>query len=87
MNQITVRGFDDALEGSIRRLADHEGISLNKAALKLLRKGAGLADEGEKTDKIGNSLDHFIGSWTSEQADELDAALQDFEVIDESAWA
>ena len=87
MNRITVRGFDDALEGSIRRLADHEGISLNKAALKLLRKGAGLADAEGKTGPIGNDLDRFIGTWTREEADAVNAAIEDFEVIDESAWA
>ncbi len=86
MNQLTVRGFDDALSDSMRRLAQQEGISLNQAALKLLRKGAGLSDGSEKPDTIGDSLDQFIGSWTAEEADALDAALEDFETIDESAW-
>ncbi|MDE2837628.1 MAG: hypothetical protein OXL97_09005 [Chloroflexota bacterium] len=86
MNQLTVRGFDDALSDSMRRLATREGISLNEAALKLMRKGAGLSDGGEKTDKIGNELDEFIGSWTAEEADAVNAAIEDFETIDESAW-
>ena len=42
MNQLTVRGFDDELAERIRRLAKQDGTSLNQAALKLLRKGAGL---------------------------------------------
>lgn len=86
MNQLTVRGFDDALSDSMHRLAKQEGISLSQAALKLMRKGAGLSDGGEKPDTIGDSLDQFIGSWTAEEADALDAALEDFETIDESAW-
>ena len=86
MNQLTVRGFDDALSDSMRRLAKQEGISLSQAALKLMRKGAGLSDGGEKPDTIGDSLDQFIGSWTAEEADALDAALKDFETIDESMW-
>ena len=45
MNQLTVRGFGDELGESIRRLAQREGISLNQAALKLLRKGAGLTGQ------------------------------------------
>ena len=44
MNQLTVRGFDDELSAAVIRLAKREGISLNQAALKLLRKGAGLTD-------------------------------------------
>ncbi len=86
MNQLTVRGFDDELSASVRRLAKREGISLNQAALKLLRKGAGLTDGTGGADTIGSSLDHLIGAWTPVEADEMDAALEEFETIDEAAW-
>ncbi len=86
MNQLTVRGFDDELADRIRRLAKRDGISLNQAALKLLRKGAGLTDPGQGPDTVGSSLDHLIGSWNDDEADELDAALEEFEVIDGVAW-
>ena len=86
MNQLTVRGFDDDLSDSLRRLAKREGISLNQAALKLLRKGAGLSDGAGRTDTIGSSFDHLIGTWTEAEADELDSALEEFETIDEAAW-
>ncbi len=86
MNQITVRGFDSALSASLRRLAKRDGISLNQAALKLLRKGAGLADSSAKPNTVGASLDHLIGTWTQADADELDSALKEFETIDEAAW-
>ncbi len=86
MNQLTVRGFDDELGASLRRLAAREGISLNKAALKLLRKGAGLSDGEERGDTVGSSLDHLIGRWTEEEAMQFDRALQVFETIDEESW-
>ena len=86
MNQLTVRGFDDELSERIRRLAKRDGTSLNQAALKLLRKGAGLADPAQKADTVGASLDLLIGSWSDDEADELDAALEEFENIDESVW-
>ena len=79
VNQLTVRGFDD-------ELAERDGTSLNQAALKLLRKGAGLADPAHRPDTVGSSLDHLIGSWSDDAAAELDAALEEFEVIDEAAW-
>ena len=41
MKQLTVRGFDDELAEAIRQLARRDGTSLNQAALKLLRRGAG----------------------------------------------
>ncbi len=83
MNQITVRGFDEELRDSIQRLARSEGISLNQAALRLLRRGAGLSDLSENSNTVGDSLDHLIGKWTQEEADNLDAALRYFETIDE----
>ncbi len=86
MKQITVRGFEDELADRIRGLAKQDGTSLNQAALKLLRKGAGLADPGQGPDTVGSSLDHLIGSWSDDAAAELDAALEEFEVIDEAAW-
>ena len=86
MKQLTVRGFDDELSDAIRGLARREGISLNKAALRLLRKGAGLAHGSEGRAKVGSSLDHLIRVWTPEEADELDAALKQFDKIDEELW-
>ena len=79
MNQLTVRGFDD-------ELAERDGTSLNQAAVKLLRKGAGLADPAQGPDTVGSSLDHLIGSWSDDEVAELDAVLEEFETIDESAW-
>ena len=86
MNQLTVRGFDDELSAAMRRLAKREGISLNQAALRLLRKGAGLTDGTGGADTVGSSLDHLIGSWTKQEADAIDSALEDFETIDEAIW-
>ena len=86
MNQITVRGFDDELSASLRRLAKREGLSLNQAALRLLRRGAGLAEGADRADTVGASFDQLIGSWTQADADEMEAALEEFETIDEAAW-
>ncbi len=86
MNQITVRGFDDELSARVRRLAKREGISLNQAALRLLRRGAGLAEGADAADTVGASFDRLIGSWTQTDADEMEAALKEFESVDEAAW-
>ena len=86
MNQLTVRGFNDELADSIRRLAKSEGISLNQAALRLLRKGAGLTEGSRNEDTIGSSLDDLFGTWSHVEAEEFNAALDVFEKVDESAW-
>ena len=86
MKQLTIRGFDEELASRIRRLATQEGISLNRAVLKLLRAGAGLGQPTNTANTVGSSLDHLIGTWTSEQADEMQSVLDDLEQIDEAMW-
>ncbi len=86
MNQLTLSGFDEELAGRIRHLANQEGLSLSQAALRLLRLGAGLDQPKDTDGTVGSSLDHLIGTWTAEEAAEVNNALKDFEQIDESMW-
>ena len=88
MNQLTVRGFDDELSAILHRLAEQEGISLNQAALRLLRKGACLTDNGKgNPNAIGTSLDDLFGSWSQDEAESFDEALEVFGTVDEAAWS
>ncbi len=86
MDQLTIRGFEPELVMRIKGLAQSEGISLNQAVLKLLRKGAGLGSKKENPDVVGSSMDHFIGTWSAKEAEEVKRAIEDFEEIDESMW-
>ena len=86
MNQLTLRGFGKQLENRIRELARREGLSLNQAALRLLRRGAGLGEEAEGPNTVGSDLDDHIGTWSAEEADEFDASLEDFGHVDEELW-
>lgn len=67
MSQITLRGMEPELEDQVRRLAVRQGISLNKAALQLIRKGAGLSAPGSVRG-IGDGLDDWVGNMTSDDA-------------------
>lgn len=86
MNQLTIRGFDDDLERSIRQLAAREGISLNRAVIRLLRRGAGLGEQNRDANIVGGSLDHLIGTWSAVDAAEFQSALADLSRIDEAMW-
>ncbi len=86
MNQLTIRGFDRELEHRIRQLASREGVSLNRAVLKLLRRGAGLAEPDENTNIVGSSLDHLIGTWTDEEATAMVRNLDELGQIDAEMW-
>jgi hypothetical protein len=87
MRQLTIRGFDPELEQRLEQLARREHISLNRAALVLMRRGAGLDERGPLTPTVGNSLDGFIGSWSEEDERTLLDAVAVFEAIDEEMWS
>ncbi len=59
MKQLTVRGSGDELARAIRRLASRDGTSLNRAAVKLMRRGAGLA-EGQDADVVAGPPDRDL---------------------------
>lgn len=85
MSQLTIRGLDKRLLQAIRDLARRERISLNKAALRLLEKGAGLAP-ARADDRIGHTLDHLIGTWSAAEAKAFQASIRSCEQIDEELW-
>ena len=84
-SQITLRSLDPRLAEEIRRVARTESISLNKATLKLLRKGAGL-QERRTPNVVGHSLDHLIGTWDETDAKQLRGSIRSCERIDRSFW-
>jgi len=85
MKQLTVRGFSLELERRLRWEARRSHTSLNRAALHLLTKGAGLSDEGEM-DVVGDSLNRFIGSWSDSEAEAFNDAVSELDTIDEAFW-
>ena len=64
MDHLSLRVYDKELERRLRELARHEGVSLNKAALLLLRRGAGLLESSQSSVAVGDALDRFIGRWS-----------------------
>ena len=85
-NQLTVRGFGEELAGAVRRLAVREQISLNQAAIKLLRRGAGLPDPGAPAEMAKRPIEDLFGVWTPENAKAVECALADFAEIDAEMW-
>ena len=83
--QLTLRGFDAELDRALRKEARATGLSLNQAAVKLLRRGAGLGPDTPAS-VVGDALDDLIGTWTDEEAERMAAATAVFERVDEDLW-
>lgn len=85
MKAITIRNIPPEVARSIRRKAETERTSLNKAVVALLegRLGAG----GRKRSKTRyDDLDFLAGSWTRQEAGAFDKALAEQRVIDPELW-
>jgi hypothetical protein len=87
MNQLTVRGFDRELERRLRQVAKERGVSLNRAALILLREGAGLGRGRGPARVVGDSLDDLIGTWSAHDERAFQRAIEVFEAIDSRLWS
>ncbi len=84
-SQLTLRGLDRRLQQEIRELARREGLSLNKAAVRLLEKGAGLRPAAQ-SDTIGSSLDHLIGTWSDDDAGAFLDSIESCGQVDRGLW-
>ncbi len=87
LSQLTLRGFDAQLERRLREVARDRDLSLNRAALLLIRRGASLtAGAREEPAEVGGALDRFIGLWSRHDEEELLDAIQPFAEIDAGLW-
>ncbi len=84
--QLTIRGMDPEIQARVAEIARREGISLNQAVLRLLRKAAGVGGKKGEGEVIGDALDHLAGTWTAEEEAEFNEAVAVFEDIDGSVW-
>ena len=62
-------------------------MSLNQAALILLRRGAGLDRDLGAAHVVGDSLDHLLGSWSDDDGRHFKQAIEAFETIDPHLWS
>jgi len=86
MKHLSLRGFDAEMERRIREIARKEGISLNRAALLLLRRGSGLDRSRKSSEVVGTTLDHLIGKWSSEEEADFLKGIAPLEKIDRAFW-
>ena len=85
MNQLTLRGFDKALARRIREVAKAHGLSLNQAAVLLLRQGAGLAPV-EHRKRVGDSMKELVGAWSKAEEAQFRRAIRPLDEIDPELW-
>ena len=81
VTQLTIRSVDDDLAARVRGAAEESGDSINGLLLKVLRQQFGGSTE-ETPER--NDLSKFRKGWIEDP--EAEAAMAEFEKIDEHAW-
>lgn len=83
MTAITLRNIPPKLEEAIRKRAGENGLSLNKAVLRMLEEASGRRPPARE---LHHDLDHLAGVWSAEEAAAFDAALLEQRRVDPEAW-
>lgn len=76
---ISLRNLPPEVEKAILETSHREGISLNKATLRLLQ--ASLRKPAKNSD-----LEEFYGTWSPAEADAFDTALAEMRQVEPADW-
>jgi hypothetical protein len=84
-NQVTLRDLDPRVLAEIERVARVEGLSINKAAAKILKIGAGI-EAAPESRRIGAAVDRFVGKLSAAEARKVMQSLRVLEQVDDELW-
>ena len=76
---ISLRNLPKEVEKAILEISHREGISLNKATLRLL-------EERLRKPAVNSDFEEFCGTWSSAEADAFDAALAEMRQVEPADW-
>ncbi|MEM7333993.1 MAG: hypothetical protein AAF490_18050 [Chloroflexota bacterium] len=83
MKSITIHKIDDETEQALLKIAERDGISLNKLVKQLLRESLGLE---VPVPNHRAEFEEFLGSWSIEEKTEFDQKVAIFDTISDDDW-
>lgn len=86
MKAITLRNLPAEIAKTIQRRAKEKKTSVNKAVIELLEESVGGKAPKKKEKARYHDLDHLIGTWTKEEAEEFEKLLAEQRTIDPKLW-
>jgi len=85
MKAITLRKLPPDVSGAIERSAREQGLSLNRAAIRLMEKALGKGPAPKKA-VVRHDLDFLFGSMTKGDAKKFDASVRRQRRIESGMW-
>lgn len=86
MKAITLRNLPAEVEKVVRKEAERQRTSINKAVISLLERKTQGHKKRQQVSKEYDDLDRLAGSWTKKEAAEFDKALAAQRTIDPDLW-
>lgn len=82
MRHLTIRRVPSELANALEAEKRRRGASLNRTVLDLLAQALGVEHAGRRS----NGLARFSGTWTQQEFEEFEKAIEFTEQIDEELW-
>jgi hypothetical protein len=83
LKAITLRDIPEGIAERIQQQAKINGTSLNRTVIDLLAKAVS-APQNRRCRH--HDLDHLIGSWSEEEADQVNEVVEQQRVVDVEMW-
>ena len=80
MKQYTIRRIPDSIDKTAREKAKKTNQSLNSTLIQALSRGLGMSNNNI----VYHDMDDLAGSWIADP--DIEAALKEFDKIDEELW-
>jgi hypothetical protein len=80
---ISLRNLPPEVEKAILETSSREGISLNKATLRLLQASL---RKPVREPAVNRDFDEFFGKWSDAEADAFNAVLAEMRQVDPAEW-
>ena len=86
MKAVTLRSLPPKVAEAIRKEANRQGMSLNKAVISLLANRVSVREKKKSRQTRYHDLDDLAGSWSKQEATEFDKSLAYQRTIDPDLW-
>ena len=85
MKSFPLRGLDEELDATLKKVSKKTSLSINQLILNILREKLGLNKKKTHTQEY-DDLNFFFGTWSEAEFAEFEATQVEFNKIDDELW-
>ena len=85
MKSFPLRGLDEELDATLKKVSKKTSLSINQLILNILREKLGLSKKKTHTQEY-DDLNFLFGTWSEAEFAEFEATQVEFNKIDDELW-